>query len=112
MSRIAPVQLTTAKGVAGDKLRLDSWIEVQLIGEDDRPIAGERVRVELPGGALVDATLDDGGLLRLDGVPPGMCRISFPDLDREAWSPLLPAGDGDAASAPASDGVATPERAA
>ncbi len=84
-SLVAHVQLCKAKGEAGDKLRTRSWVEIQLIGEDDSPIPEEKYAVELPGGKLVEGTLDDQGKVRLDGLPPGRCRVSFPALDRGAW---------------------------
>ncbi|MEW5931331.1 MAG: carboxypeptidase-like regulatory domain-containing protein, partial [Gemmatimonadota bacterium] len=64
------------------------WIEIRLVGEDDTPIPGARYRVVLPDGTQRQGTLDDAGLARLDGIPPGTCRVSFPELDRDAWTPL------------------------
>lgn len=85
MSQTAAIQLCDVAGQAGDKLRLRSWIEVQFVGEDDSPIPGEAYEIRLPGGELVSGTLDDQGSVRLDGIPPGTCRVSFPSLDKEAW---------------------------
>jgi len=87
MNRTAHIQLCAAKGKGGDKLRLQSWIEVQLIGEDDKPIAGEAYEITLPGGGVVSGTLGESGTIRVDGIPPGLCLVSFPKLDREAWVP-------------------------
>jgi hypothetical protein len=83
---VAHVQLCKAKGEAGDKLRTRSWVEVQLVGEDDSPIPNEKYTVELPGGKLMKGTLDDQGKTRFEGIPPGRCRVSFPLLDKEAWA--------------------------
>lgn len=85
-SLVAYVQLCKAKGEAGDKLRLRSWIEVQLIGEDDSPIPGEDYEIELPGGKVMKGKLDDQGTVRFDGLPSGLCRVTFPNLDKEAWA--------------------------
>ena len=30
-------------------------------------------------------TLDEKGLARVEGIDKGMCKVSFPDLDKEAW---------------------------
>jgi hypothetical protein len=83
---VAHVQLCKAKGEAGDKLRTRSWVLVQLIGEDDSPIPNEAYAIELPGGKKLEGTLDDQGSVRFDGLPPGRCRVAFPDLDKEAWA--------------------------
>lgn len=82
------VQLVKAQGEAGDKLRLRTWIEVQLVGEDGKPIPGETCAVMLPGGRIITRTLDENGVLRIEGIPPGTCRISFPRLDKDLWSPV------------------------
>jgi hypothetical protein len=87
MSRAAHIQLCHAQGQGGDKLRLRSWIEVQLVGEDDAPIPRESYEITLPGGTVLTGTLDDNGCARVDGVPPGLCVVSFPKLDQEAWTP-------------------------
>jgi hypothetical protein len=65
------------------------WIEIELLGDDDRPVPGQRYTVRLPDGALVPGYLDGHGFARLDGLKqPGLCEVCFPDLDREAWQPL------------------------
>jgi hypothetical protein len=35
----------------------------------------------LPDGGRVTAKLDDGGILRLDGLAPGVCSFSILDLE-------------------------------
>jgi hypothetical protein len=85
-SLVAHVQLCKVKGVAGDKLRTRSWVEIELLGEDDSPIPEEKYALKLPGGKLVEGTLDDQGKARVDGIPPGRCRVSFPDFDKESWA--------------------------
>ncbi|HEX7154486.1 MAG TPA: hypothetical protein VF618_23575 [Thermoanaerobaculia bacterium] len=82
----AHVQLCQNQGQAGDKLRTRSWIEVQLVGEDDQPIGGVKYAILLPGGKRVEGTLDDRGSVRLEGLPPGACKVSFPELDKDAWT--------------------------
>jgi hypothetical protein len=62
-----------------------SWIEIELVDEEGRPVARERYRVELPGGSIREGRLDVNGLARIDGIEPGTCKISFPDLDARKW---------------------------
>jgi hypothetical protein len=83
--QVAHVQLCKAKGESGDKLRLRSWIEIQLVGEDDVPIPGEKYALELPGGKLLEGTLDKEGKARVESISPGQCRVGFPDRDKSAW---------------------------
>jgi len=63
-----------------------SWIEIELVDEDDNPIPGERYKVTLPDGKTVaEGTLDENGFARVDGIDPGNCKITFPSLDKDAW---------------------------
>lgn len=64
------------------------WVEIQLVGEDDAPIPGERYVVELPDGSRREGTLDGEGVARIEEIPAGTCRVSFPELDRDAWVPV------------------------
>jgi hypothetical protein len=86
MAQVAHVQLVHQQGQAGDKLRLRSWIEVQLIGDDDKPIPYAKYSIAVPGGAVISGTLDENGKARVDGIPAGTCKVSFPELDQEAWT--------------------------
>lgn len=97
MTRTAHVQLIHTPGQAGDKLRTRSWIEIQLVGEDDAPIGGAKYAIRLPGGTMITGTLDADGTARVDGIPPGLCQVSFPELDQDAWTPVATAAQTEAA---------------
>ena len=62
-----------------------SWIEVQLVDHDDEPVAGELCRLELPDGTEWEGRTDTRGVLRVSGIDPGNCTITFPNLDRRLW---------------------------
>ena len=65
------------------------WIEVLLVDEEDQPVAGQRFEITLPDGSIRVGQTDAQGLGRVDGIyPPGICQISFTELDREAWEPI------------------------
>ena len=72
-------------GGTGDGGPKKSWIEIKLIDHHDKPVAGARYRVELPGGAVDSGTLDHEGFVRIEGIDPGTCKVTFPDLDGAAW---------------------------
>lgn len=62
------------------------WIEIELVGMDDSPIAGMPYEITLPDGKTVDkGTTDAKGKARLTGIPSGNCQICFPELDGKAW---------------------------
>lgn len=61
-----------------------TWIEIELVDTEGKPVQGERYRIELPDGAVREGRLDHQGRARVDGLEPGDCDVSFPDLDNEA----------------------------
>lgn len=65
-----------------------AWIEIELVGEDDKPIAGEAYYVIGPDKEEYHGTLDDKGFARLVGLQKGSCKVCFPNLDGEAWEKI------------------------
>lgn len=62
-----------------------SWIEIELLDSGGKPVAGEEYLCELPDGTVDTGTLDNEGLVRIEGIVPGTCRVSFPKLDGSSW---------------------------
>jgi type VI secretion system secreted protein VgrG len=63
------------------------WIEIELVDEAGQPVPGEAYAIYLPDGTTVaEGTLDDKGRARVENIDPGTCRVTFPNLDSEAWS--------------------------
>ena len=65
-----------------------SWIEFEMVGEDDKPIPGVRYKVTLPDDTVSEGSLNEKGFAKIDGFEPGNCRITFPDLDGGAWEKI------------------------
>jgi type VI secretion system secreted protein VgrG len=64
------------------------WIEIKLVDQDENPVPGERYKITLPDGTTVaSGTLDDKGWARVDNIDPGTCKVTFPNLDKDAWEP-------------------------
>jgi len=63
-----------------------TWVEVQLLDPNDRPVANERYSLQLPDGSVRTGKLDNEGIVRVRGIDPGTCKISFPDIVSE-WGP-------------------------
>ena len=72
-----------------DQQKKKSWIEIELVDQDKQPVPGEPYRITLPDGETVaEGTLDEKGFARVDGIDSGTCKITFPNLDKDAWKAL------------------------
>lgn len=71
-------------GVPKKKER-DHWITVELVGEDGSPIPEENVSVTDSGGTAHEGKTDSQGQFTVTGIPEGVCTVTFPDLDQDAW---------------------------
>jgi len=65
-----------------------SWIEIELVDEKDKPVAGVRYRITLPDGTASEGTLDLKGFARVEGFEPGSCKVTFPELDQDTWEKI------------------------
>lgn len=68
------------------KLTEKTWIEIEVAFEDGEPYSGN-VEVRLADGSLQTAATNAQGILRLEGITPGTCKVSFPDVDAASWAP-------------------------
>jgi len=72
-----------------EKEKKKSWIEIEMVDEEDQPVAGESYRITLSDGETVaEGTLNEKGVARVDGIEPGTCKITFPNLDQDAWEKI------------------------
>jgi len=62
-----------------------SWIEIEMIDEENEPVPGEKYKITLPDDSVAEGTLDNKGFARVNGIDPGTCKITFPELDKDAW---------------------------
>jgi hypothetical protein len=89
---LAPVRLganppdTTAPAAVIDLSRTKkTWVEVCLIDSDGDPVANESYKLTLVDGRILTGKLNDKGVLRVNGIDPGTCELSFPDLPAVSW---------------------------
>ncbi len=61
------------------------WIEIELVGEDDKGVADQAYQIVAPDGKEYTGRTDAHGLARVEGIPGGSCKVSFIELDQEAW---------------------------
>jgi hypothetical protein len=56
-----------------------------LLDQTGQPVAGEAYQIELPDGSTAEGKLDSQGQARVEGIDPGNCKITFPNIDKKAW---------------------------
>ena len=78
-----------------EKAEMTSWIEIELVDEYGKPVPGEPFEVILPDGSVYPGTLDPKGFYRIDRIYPGTCKITFPNLDKDAWEKIGGGGSGE-----------------
>ena len=64
-----------------------AWIAIEMVDAEGKPVQGEDYRITLPDGSVVEGSLDTRGRAKIEGIDPGSCKITFPNLDRESWQP-------------------------
>jgi len=79
----SPAEAAPAK--AEEKPKQKSWVEIVLVDMDNKPVSGVRYRIEPPGGEPREGYLNEFGQAGYYEIEPGSCKVSFPDLDKEAW---------------------------
>jgi len=87
---VAGIAALAANALPGEDRHKDdsekkSWIEIEMVDEDGKPVPGEEYRVTLPDNTVTGGTLDEKGYAKITGIDPGSCKVTFPNLDKEAW---------------------------
>jgi hypothetical protein len=62
-----------------------TWIDIQLVDQDNRPIPGEKYQLKLTDGSTREGILDGEGRVRVTDIPPGSCQVCFPEFDGGEW---------------------------
>lgn len=65
-----------------------TWIKIELVDMRGKPVPDEKYRITLPDGTVQEGTLDGKGQAAVYDIDPGTCKVTFPDLDKEAWEPV------------------------
>jgi hypothetical protein len=70
------------------RVKEKTWVEIELLDDDGVPVASERYTIRVPDGSTREGRLDAGGRARVDNIDPGMCEVSFPDIEAREWRPV------------------------
>jgi uncharacterized Zn-binding protein involved in type VI secretion len=81
----APAKAAKPPGNFSKKsVRTDS-IACLVKDEDGHPVPGIYYEIKLPSGAKVAGVTDENGEINIQGIDPGSCTVSFPDLHKDEW---------------------------
>ncbi|CAN5356359.1 hypothetical protein BH10ACI1_BH10ACI1_29890 [soil metagenome] len=71
--------------VAEKQKEKKAWIEIILVDMVGKPIPNVRYRITPPSGSPKEGRLNEHGQAGYYQIEPGNCKITFPDLDKDAW---------------------------
>ncbi len=78
-----------AAGAGANRVTDDSkkktWVEVELLDFNCRPIKGAKVEITLPDGSTTKGVLSGEGTFKVNGIDAGTCSVTFPDIDGREW---------------------------
>ena len=80
-----PVTVAPAPEKKDEKQKEKTWVEIVLVDMEGKPVPGVRYRVKLPGGEVKEGNLNSYGQAGFYELDPGSCKVTFPELDEEAW---------------------------
>ncbi len=62
-----------------------TWVEIEVVDADGKPLRYQKVRVTDAAGTPHVAYSDASGIVRIEGMAAGSCKITMPDLDQSSW---------------------------
>jgi len=68
------------------------WIEIKLVDENGDPIPNEWYEITSTTNQQYSGPLDGDGFVHIDGLDPGLCTVSFPNLYKR-YRPTLTEGN-------------------
>ena len=74
-----------ARGTPEKAKEKKAWIEIILVDMEGKPVPGVKYRITPPGGSPVEGRLNEHGQAGIYHIEAGNCKITFPDLDKDAW---------------------------
>jgi hypothetical protein len=84
-SQVEPRALESAAEQVKVAKELKTWVEMEVVDDDGRPMAGEAFTCMLPDGTIHQGSLDKNGRVRFDAIDPGNCAFSLPSLHGPDW---------------------------
>jgi hypothetical protein len=65
-----------------------TFIEIVLENQEGEPVRDALCHLTLTDGTVRKVRLDADGRVRVPGIDPGMCEVSFPEFDAGEWKQI------------------------
>ena len=88
-NQITPAQMSALSqgGSPVQKCPASSWVRIELLDDDDEPVAGAAYRVEASDGEVFEGRTGADGGATISGMKPGgPVKVTFPDYDQSYWT--------------------------
>lgn len=76
---------TMGAGKPVEQKQKKDWIEILLVDLEGKPVPNARYRITLPDGSVREGRLNEHGQAGYFKIESGECKVTFPDLDKDAW---------------------------
>jgi len=81
----ASAQSDSGGGAADPAQDRKDWLAIELVDKDGKPVPMIRYKVTGPDGAEQTGLTDSDGKASVEGLTPGNCTVTFPDLHAGEW---------------------------
>lgn len=68
-------------------MKFKDFIEINIANEYGKILSGLRYSLTLPNGEKKEGKVNDDGIISENNLPPGKCKIEFPDVDMKLLYP-------------------------
>ena len=62
------------------------YISIELVDDEDKPVPNEPYEVTSSDDEVHPGNLDDKGKARIERLPAGNCKITFPEIPGQEWT--------------------------
>ncbi|WP_437934761.1 type VI secretion system Vgr family protein [Sorangium sp. So ce341] len=62
-----------------------TWVKIKAVDPDKKPVPNVAYQMKVPDGSQRQGTVDKDGEAKIEGIDPGQCELTLPDLDAGDW---------------------------
>jgi hypothetical protein len=71
-----------ADSATNDQQKGHDWIEIKVVDKAGRSVPNVRYKLELTDDSVVEGRTPGGGVVRVQGIDKGNCKLTFPELQK------------------------------